>query len=67
MARSSFSAAVLFALSVVSGANAQQASAYTDANTGITFQAFQDDSGFQFGMALPETPGSDFIGQLVRG
>ncbi|KAK8237049.1 hypothetical protein HDK77DRAFT_306444 [Phyllosticta capitalensis] len=40
--------------------------AHTDAKTSIDFQQFTDsDSGFQFGVALPKTPGKDFIGQIV--
>ncbi|GME43027.1 Cellobiose dehydrogenase [Neofusicoccum parvum] len=41
-------------------------SAYTDSTTGITFQRWVDeDTGFAFGMALPESPEKDFIGQIV--
>ncbi|KAK0234121.1 hypothetical protein IW262DRAFT_1505923, partial [Armillaria fumosa] len=48
------------------GAAGQSASAYTDTTTGMTFQALQDSStGFVFGIALPETIGTDFIGQMV--
>lgn len=65
MAVGRFSAAALFVLGAISGADAQSASAYSDPNTGIDFQAYKDDSGYQFGIALPETLGSDFIGQLV--
>lgn len=40
--------------------------AYTDSNTGIEFQQYADsDTGFSFGIALPENPSTDFIGQLV--
>ncbi|KAF2147058.1 uncharacterized protein K452DRAFT_214995, partial [Aplosporella prunicola CBS 121167] len=40
--------------------------AYTDSTTGISFQQYTDSaSGFKFGMALPETPGKDFIGQII--
>ncbi|KAM0143527.1 hypothetical protein ACHAO1_000628 [Botrytis cinerea] len=40
--------------------------AYTDANTGIEFQQYQDSSiGYSFGIAVPENPTTDFIGQLV--
>lgn len=42
-----------------------QSSAYTDAHTGITFQGYQDTTGFRFGMAVPTTPAADFIGQIV--
>ncbi|PBK76245.1 CBD9-like protein [Armillaria solidipes] len=50
----------------IRGAAGQSASAYTDSTTGMTFQALQDSStGFIFGIALPETIGTDFIGQMV--
>ncbi|KAK7532811.1 GMC oxidoreductase, partial [Phyllosticta citribraziliensis] len=40
--------------------------AYTDSKTEIDFQQFSDaDSGFAFGVALPKSPGKDFIGQIV--
>ncbi|TGO68538.1 hypothetical protein BOTNAR_0023g00170 [Botryotinia narcissicola] len=40
--------------------------AYTDANTGIEFQQYSDTSiGFSFGIAVPQSPTADFIGQLV--
>ncbi|TRM61777.1 hypothetical protein BD626DRAFT_500484 [Schizophyllum amplum] len=39
---------------------------FTDINTGIEFQAYTDDAlGYQFGIALPETVTTEFIGQLV--
>ncbi|RDW92292.1 hypothetical protein BP5796_01686 [Coleophoma crateriformis] len=60
--RSSLSSLAAFA----AGAVAQISSSYVDSNTGITFQGYQDSTtGFQFGMALPTTVGSDFIGQMV--
>ncbi|KAI1841047.1 hypothetical protein JX265_009398 [Neoarthrinium moseri] len=41
-------------------------SAYTDRNTGIDFQQYVDtDIGYSFGIALPENPTTDFIGQMV--
>ena len=44
-------------------------SPYTDPNTGIEFQRFFENSqikaGYSFGLALPENPTTDFIGQLV--
>ncbi|ORX92935.1 hypothetical protein BCR34DRAFT_629431 [Clohesyomyces aquaticus] len=46
-------------------ATAQSASPFTDDKTGITFNGYQDASGYRFGLALPETPGADFIGQIV--
>ncbi|TVY38146.1 Cellobiose dehydrogenase [Lachnellula subtilissima] len=51
-------------LALVAGTYAQS-SAYTDANTGITFQRYLDTEGVSFGIAIPETPASDFIGQMV--
>ncbi len=53
-------------LAFAAGAAAQQSSAYIDANTGITFQGKTDTTGFYFGMAVPTTIGSDFIGQMVN-
>ncbi|RGP74571.1 cellobiose dehydrogenase [Fusarium sporotrichioides] len=39
---------------------------YKDADTGITFQQFVDKSSkFTFGIAMPETPSTDFIGQII--
>lgn len=47
-------------------AAATVASAYTDPNTGIDFQTyFASDVDYSFGIALPETIGTDFIGQMV--
>jgi cellobiose dehydrogenase (acceptor) len=60
MARSFILSSVLFALR----AAAQSATPYTDANTGITFNGYQSASGFTFGIALPETPSTDFIAQI---
>ncbi|KAL9109575.1 MAG: hypothetical protein Q9227_005755 [Pyrenula ochraceoflavens] len=51
---------------VVAGAFAQTTSSYTDSATGITFQKFTDKTtGYSFGAALPQSPGSDFIGQIA--
>ncbi|KAE8379799.1 hypothetical protein BDV26DRAFT_154954 [Aspergillus bertholletiae] len=58
----------LVALSSTLGAAAMNynSSAYSDSTTGIDFQRWCDEStGFCFGLALPETVGSDFIGQLA--
>jgi cellobiose dehydrogenase (acceptor) len=60
MARSILLSSALFALKAV----AQSATPYTDAKTGITFNGYQDASGYTFGIALPETPGKDFIAQI---
>ncbi|OJJ78934.1 putative cellobiose dehydrogenase [Aspergillus glaucus CBS 516.65] len=47
-------------------ASTTESSAYSDSATGIDFQRWcDDDSGMCFGMALPETVKSDFIGQMV--
>lgn len=43
-----------------------QSVAYNDPNTGIDFMSYQDtESGARYGIATPETLGSDFIGQIV--
>lgn len=52
-------------LALAAGAYAQTAAVYTDDNSGISFSGYQDTTGMLFGMALPETIGSDFIGQIV--
>lgn len=42
-----------------------QSSSYIDPDTKITFQRHTDaTSGLSFGLALPETPAGDFIGQI---
>jgi len=46
-------------------AQAQEATAFTDPATGISFQTFSHSSGFKFGVALPATPSEDLIGYLV--
>lgn len=58
MARTLFAALATASLGV-------QAAAYTDPNTGITFAGFTDTTGFQFGLALPTTPTTEFIAQIV--
>lgn len=58
----SVASALAFALGALAGTSS---TAYTDANTGITFQQYVDTTGFAFGMALPENPSTDFIGQMV--
>ena len=61
MTRFSHLSSLLFAVGAVA-----QSTAYTDPNSGITFQSYQDsDTGCQFGLALPETADTDFIGQIV--
>jgi len=44
-----------------------QSSSYTDSRTQITFQAFNNPSGYTFGLSLPTTPQTDFIGILTGG
>lgn len=46
-------------------AAAQTASSWTDANTGITFNGLQHESGYTLGYALPENPTTDFIAQVA--
>lgn len=55
--------ALLAYISTATGA----AAPYTDPKTGITFETnfASDVEGFSFGMVLPETITTDFIGQLV--
>jgi cellobiose dehydrogenase (acceptor) len=60
MTRSIILSSALFALQ----AAAQSATLYTDTKTGITFNGYTGDTGFTFGIALPETPGKDFIAQI---
>ncbi|KAG2415949.1 hypothetical protein HFD88_007141 [Aspergillus terreus] len=58
----------LVALSSALGASAAtyNSSAYSDSTTGIDFQRWCDETtGFCFGVALPESVDSDFVGQLV--
>ncbi|OJJ33726.1 hypothetical protein ASPWEDRAFT_28927 [Aspergillus wentii DTO 134E9] len=63
----SFLAGGVVALSSLFGVAAAgtNSSAYTDSASGMEFQRWcDDDTGFCFGIALPETVKSDFIGQL---
>uniref|UniRef100_L2GD97 Cellobiose dehydrogenase n=1 Tax=Colletotrichum fructicola (strain Nara gc5) TaxID=1213859 RepID=L2GD97_COLFN len=54
-------------LGLAGSASAQlRASAYTDPQTGIDFQRYKPDAyPYSFGIAVPETTGTDFIGQMV--
>ncbi|KAF9871749.1 cellobiose dehydrogenase [Colletotrichum karsti] len=54
-------------LGLAGSASAQlRSSAYTDPQTGIDFQRYKPDSyQYSFGIAVPETTGTDFIGQMV--
>ena len=50
----------------LTGAVKAQTSEYEDPNTGITFQRIaKNDDAYTFGIALPETFGTDFIGQIT--
>jgi hypothetical protein len=44
---------------------AQESSSFTESKTGITFQVSEHASGMKFGIAIPKTPGKDFIGFFV--
>jgi len=62
MVRFNLFSSALFAVTALA-----QTIAYTDSNSGISFQSWSDPTtGCQFGMALPMTPEKDFIGQIVR-
>ncbi|KAI8931525.1 hypothetical protein NX059_011182 [Plenodomus lindquistii] len=61
MSRSLLVSSALFALRAVAQTTS---SPYTDANTGIKFTGLQHASGYTLGIALPETPGTDFIAQI---
>jgi hypothetical protein len=52
----------ILCIGVVLGASAST----VDHNTGIAFESYTSSKGYTFGIAVPESPGSDFIGQLVR-
>ncbi|KAJ4132455.1 hypothetical protein NW754_015271 [Fusarium falciforme] len=59
--KSLFSSAAL----LLAGFAQAQSTAYTDANSGITFQSWTDPkSNATFGIALPENPTTDFIGMF---
>ena len=61
MARSTF----VSLLALAAGAFSQTTTTFVDPMTDITFQAFTDPTtGYRFGIALPENPTTDFIGQL---
>ena len=47
----------------LAGTQAQLTTSYTDEATGITFQQ-KNVANYSFGIALPENPTTDFIGQL---
>ena len=54
---STFLLALWFALGALS--------ASVDPKTGIILETFSAPNGYRFGIAVPPTPTSDFIGQLV--
>ncbi|KKY20827.1 putative cellobiose dehydrogenase [Phaeomoniella chlamydospora] len=61
--------AIVLGLALRAVAESTITTVYTDANTGIDFQRFYENTqisgGYSFGIALPEDPTTDFIGQLV--
>ncbi|KAJ3527283.1 hypothetical protein NM208_g10776 [Fusarium decemcellulare] len=61
-----FNLSSMAALVGLAGSAAAQlrTTAYTDPNTGIDFMRYLSDN-YSFGIALPETVDSDFIGQMV--
>jgi hypothetical protein len=54
----------VLALGYAIGVSGQSTTAYTDPSTGITFQRYETE-GYSFGIALPENPTTDLIGQVV--
>src|SRR3990170_3051923 len=57
---------LVFAPILLHYTTAQTTEAFTDPTTGITFQRFFGaGTQFGFGIALPENPTTDFIGQLT--
>ncbi|PVH78335.1 iron reductase domain protein [Cadophora sp. DSE1049] len=61
-----FSTTLLFALHLLALSNAQTTAPFTDLVTGIQFQRFFGaKTQFAFGIALPENPTTDFIGQMT--
>lgn len=61
-------AATLIGLACRAFAQSYTSSAYTDPNTGIDFQRYVENTqsaGYSWGIALPQVPTTDFIGQLV--
>jgi len=51
----------ILCLGLVLGASAST----VDPNTGIAFESYTSSKDYTFGIAVPESPGADFIGQLV--
>jgi hypothetical protein len=54
----------VLALGYAIGVSGQSTTAYTDPLSGITFQRYEYE-GYSFGIALPENPTTDLIGQVV--
>ncbi|KAI9162735.1 Cellobiose dehydrogenase [Paramyrothecium foliicola] len=55
--------AVSLGLGLFGSCRAQQSTTFTDPETGITYQQVTQGS-YSFGIALPEGPGTDFIGRI---
>lgn len=58
--------ALLGAVGYVSAQKSMLATPFTDAATGISFQAYTSAKGSIFGVALPKNGTKDLIGLLVR-
>ncbi|KAF2137374.1 iron reductase domain protein [Aplosporella prunicola CBS 121167] len=56
---------VFTSVAAIAGVASAATAPYTDSTTGIKFSQYTDKSGYAFGMAVPETVGKDFIGQIV--
>ena len=56
----------ILSLSVFALGAQSQSFNYTDTKSGITFEGNKDRVGLLFGIALPQTVGTDFIAQIVR-
>lgn len=63
MARSGFLPWLTLGLGLIGRTRAQQSTAFTDPETGITYQQVTQGT-FNFGIALPENPTTDFIGRI---
>ncbi|KUJ08885.1 CBD9-like protein [Mollisia scopiformis] len=61
-----FSLSTVLPLAMAISASAQgTTSVYTEPKTGIAFETYMDPTGYAFGIALPTTPSTDFVGLLV--
>ncbi|KAM0322004.1 hypothetical protein ACHAQA_009746 [Verticillium albo-atrum] len=63
MARTGILATLALGLGLIGGAHAQTSTAFTDPDTGITYQQVTQ-GAYTFGIALPENPTTDFIGRI---